>query len=147
MNISITIIEDQRKEKELLMNALQQWEKQRNVTLQIEYFCSGENYFASHPTDESILYILDIQLREMDGIEIAKQMRARGYEGTILFLTSFREYVFDGYDHPTYPYWTNDRGIATMQDSRTSMSLCIPRGLLISLRIGLEADKHHPHAP
>jgi hypothetical protein len=49
--------------------------------------------------------------------------------------------VFDGYDHPTYPYWTNDRGIATMQDSRTSMSLCIPRGLLVSLRIGLEKDK------
>jgi hypothetical protein len=57
------------------------------------------------------------------------------------FGTALTEYVFDGYDHPTYPYWTNDRGIATMQDSRTSMSLCIPRGLLVSLRIGLEADK------
>ena len=63
------------------------------------------------------------------------------------FGTALTEYVFDGYDHPTYPSWTNDRGIATMQDSRTSMSLCIPRGLLVSLRIGLEADKNHPHAP
>ena len=63
------------------------------------------------------------------------------------FGTALTEYVFDKYDHPTYPYWTNDRGMQSMHESRTSMSLCIPRGLLMSLRIGLEADKHHPHTP
>ena len=98
MNLSITIIEDQEKEKERLLKALDIWKERNNTTLQIEYFVDGENYFASHPTDESSLYILDIQLHNMDGIEIAKKMRARGYEGNILFLTAFREYVFDGYD-------------------------------------------------
>ena len=63
------------------------------------------------------------------------------------FGTALTEYVFDKYDHPTYPYWTNDRGMQSMHESRTSMSLCIPRGLLMTLRIGLEADKHHPHTP
>ena len=63
------------------------------------------------------------------------------------FGTALTEYVFDKYDYPTYPYWTNDRGMVSMHESRTSMSLCIPRGLLISLRIGLEADKYHPHTP
>lgn len=62
------------------------------------FFVDGENYFSSHTADNSALYILDIQLHKMDGIEVAKRMRARGYNGTILFLTSFREYVFDGYD-------------------------------------------------
>ena len=63
------------------------------------------------------------------------------------FGTALTEYVFDKYNHPTYPYWTNDRGMQSMHESRTSMSLCIPRGLLMTLRIGLEADKHHPHTP
>ena len=63
------------------------------------------------------------------------------------FGTALTEYVFDKYDHPTYPYWTNDRGMQSMHESRTSMSLCIPRGLLMTLRVGLEADKHHPHTP
>ncbi len=57
------------------------------------------------------------------------------------FGTALTEYTFDDYVHPTYPHWTNDRGIATMKDSRTSMSLCIPRGLLVTLRVGLEKDK------
>ena len=57
------------------------------------------------------------------------------------FGTALTEYTFDNYNHPTYPHWTVERGIETMKDSRTSMSLCIPRGLLVTLRVGLEKDK------
>ena len=63
------------------------------------------------------------------------------------FGTALTEYTFDGYDHPTYASWTQDRGIATMRDSRTSMSLCIPRGLLFTFRIGLEKDEQHTYRP
>lgn len=98
MKIRITIVEDSPEEKERLIAALHQWESARNVVLDIEHYYSGENYFASHTTDKSTLYILDIQLRGMDGIEVAKRMRARGFNGTLLFLTAFREYVFEGYD-------------------------------------------------
>ena len=57
------------------------------------------------------------------------------------FGTALTEYTFDDYEHPTYPHWTIERGFSTMKDSRTSMSLCIPRGLLFTLRVGLEKDK------
>ena len=57
------------------------------------------------------------------------------------FGTALTEYTFDDYNHPTYSYWTIDRGIASMKDSRTTMSMCIPRGLLFTLRIGLEKEK------
>lgn len=63
------------------------------------------------------------------------------------FGTALTEYTFDAYNHPTYPSWTVDRGIASMKDSRTSMSLCIPRGLLCTFRVGLEKDHHHSHRP
>ena len=63
------------------------------------------------------------------------------------FGTALTEYTFDDYNHPTYSHWTIDRGIASMKDSRTSMSLCIPRGLLVTLRVGLEKDKEHTHRP
>jgi len=57
------------------------------------------------------------------------------------FGTALTEYTFDDYNHATYPHWTKELGRATMKDSRTSMSLCIPRGLLVTLRVGLEKDK------
>ena len=58
------------------------------------------------------------------------------------FGTALTEYTFDDVDHPTYPHWTVERGMTSMKDSRTSMSLCIPRGLLFTFRVGLEKDKH-----
>lgn len=97
MTLKITIIEDQPKDLEDLLAALNIWRKKNDAPLQIEYFCSGENYFASHTTDESNLFILDIQLHGMTGLDVSHKLRERGYEGNILFLTSFKEYVFNGY--------------------------------------------------
>lgn len=98
MNYNITIIEDNLQEKERLLNALHAWEIKNNTTLHIDYYDSGENYLSSHTTDESQLYILDIQLSGMTGIDVAKEIRKRGFDGNILFLTAFREYVFEGYN-------------------------------------------------
>jgi len=58
------------------------------------------------------------------------------------FGTALTEYTFDNYNHRTYPYWTDTLGKESMHESRTSMSLCIPRGLIAKLTIGLEKDKH-----
>lgn len=98
MNISITIIEDKAEEQAQLIEALHDWGRRKNITLQISYFYSGENYFNANNIDESHLYILDIQLKGMDGITIAQKLRTRGYKGIILFLSAFQEYVFQGYD-------------------------------------------------
>lgn len=57
------------------------------------------------------------------------------------FGTALTEYTFDNYNYRTYPYWTDTRGMESMHESRTSMSLCIPRGLIAKLTIGLEKDK------
>ena len=57
------------------------------------------------------------------------------------FGTALTEYTFDNYNHRTYSYWTDTREKESMHESRTSMSLCIPRGFLAKLTIGLERDK------
>ena len=98
MNIKITILEDKIEEQERLITALNNWAQNRVVTLDILHYDSGESYLASHKTDDSHLYILDIELPGMDGIKFAEQLRIRGYQGIILFLSAFQEYVFQGYD-------------------------------------------------
>lgn len=57
------------------------------------------------------------------------------------FGTSLTEYTFDNCEHPTYYHWTEELGRSNMSGSRTPMSLCIPRGLIISLKIGLEKEQ------
>lgn len=58
------------------------------------------------------------------------------------FGTGLTEYTFDNVEHPSYSQWTVDKGQKTLHESRTSMSLSIPRGLIVRLTIGLTPAKH-----
>ena len=44
------------------------------------------------------LILLDIQMGGMDGITLARQLRAQDKRVTLAFLTAAREYVFEGYE-------------------------------------------------
>lgn len=41
---------------------------------------------------------LDIEMPVLDGMETAKQLRKKGYEGPVIFLTSHTEMAMDGYE-------------------------------------------------
>jgi DNA-binding LytR/AlgR family response regulator len=44
------------------------------------------------------ILLLDIQMGEMDGVELAKRIRADNKEVQIIFVTGYMEYIADGYD-------------------------------------------------
>jgi len=44
------------------------------------------------------IVVLNIVLREENGIEVAKELRLNGYDGNIIFWTAHKEYVFDALD-------------------------------------------------
>lgn len=97
MTIDIIIIENEPNELEHLKQSLNNWSLKRPFPISITAYASGEDYFASNTTHKVNLFFLDIQLNGMNGIDIAKRLRVEGYVGEIIFLTSYREYVFDGY--------------------------------------------------
>lgn len=64
-------------------------------------YTSGEEFFDKNEfymSEDISVFLLDIQMKKINGIEVAKTLRKNGYEGDIIFLTSFREYVFKGYE-------------------------------------------------
>lgn len=99
--MKIIILEDQLFETEQLKNVIREWEVQNNFKVTLSEYSSGESFFSSVSSDlynNFSVYILDIQMKEIDGIEVAKRLRKEGCTRPILFITAFREYVFHGYD-------------------------------------------------
>lgn len=95
----IVVIEDQSAELEKLSNALLLWKQQSTIAYSMEAFSSGELYLEQEDTEDfPDLFFLDIQLPGMDGLAVARHLREVGYRGYIIFLTAFREYVFEGYN-------------------------------------------------
>ena len=97
MKLEIIIIEDQPIEANRLHDELNFWSTNKNFPISIRKYSSGEEYFNTQKTHTASVYFLDIQLTGMNGLEIATRLRQEEYKGHLIFLTAFREYVFEGY--------------------------------------------------
>lgn len=96
MELSITILEDEKSFSEQLKQLLKKWGNENHISLSIHHFFCGES-FLEYNYEENELFFLDIDLKTMNGMDIAKKLRKDGFRGNIIFLTAFSEYVFEGY--------------------------------------------------
>lgn len=101
MKLTIAILEDQKNEADHLKSILNTWGLHAKCELEIFEYDSGEVFFKQNDktTYEFFsVFFLDIQMKKMNGLDVAKKLRKEGYQGAIIFLTAFREYVFHGYE-------------------------------------------------
>lgn len=92
--MNIAYCEDEKIQKEILEELLCRWGKVNLVWYesaeQMLFECDGR-----YPFD---LIILDIQMRNQNGMELARQIRRADPHVPLLFLTATKEYVFEGYE-------------------------------------------------
>ncbi|MCI5493093.1 MAG: LytTR family DNA-binding domain-containing protein [Lachnospiraceae bacterium] len=99
----IAIIEDQSSYRQQLHDKIRGWAAAYHVETNICEFVNGEVFFRL-PIHYHIIFI-DIELdKGINGVEIAKKLRKNGYQGEIIFTTSHREYILEGYDVHAYQY-------------------------------------------
>lgn len=72
----------------------------------IKEYSSGESCLRSIQADKERydIIFLDIEMEAMNGVETAKAIRAIDTLATIIFVTSYSEYVFDGYEVRAFHY-------------------------------------------
>ena len=63
----------------------------------VETFARGEDMLLARGELADIL-LLDIQMPGMDGVALARELRARGNQAQIIFVTGFADYMQAGYD-------------------------------------------------
>ncbi len=99
MMLSIGICDDNAENRTSLRWLLESILEQRAVENTIYEFSGGETmmrWMEHHPHQIDLLF-LDIEMGEINGLETAKQLRAKHDTVQIVFVTGFSDYVFDGY--------------------------------------------------
>lgn len=61
-------------------------------------FCSAEQFLFSYPQQSFDLLLLDIEMGEMDGVSLAKQVRRTNELMQIVFITGYSDYITEGYE-------------------------------------------------
>ena len=92
--ITIAICDDDNSQISVLKKMLTEW----NSRAVINEYNSAEQFLFNYPDIFCDLLLLDIEMGDMNGMELAKKLRANGDMLPIIFITGFSKYIADGYD-------------------------------------------------
>lgn len=93
------------------------------------------------------IYLLDILMPGMNGIELGVQLRKSGFNGRILYLTSSREYAIDAFQAKAYNYLLKplqkEALLAAIDEAVRSLAARLKKSILVktkgaSIRLPLE---------
>lgn len=117
--LKIALCEDDQLQRELVKNYIDRSLLNRNY--EIFEFKSGEELIANYPQKLDILF-LDIQMKEINGMDAAKKIRTFDNNVEIIFITGIWDYVQEGYEVRAYRYIIKP---IDFNSFKTQLNLCI----------------------
>ncbi len=99
MACRVAVCDDSQTDAEYVLELLNQWSEQRDVPVQSETFSSAERFLFRYVEDKDWdILLLDIEMGEMDGVTMARQVRRDNETVQIVFLTGYSDYIAEGYE-------------------------------------------------
>ena len=95
----IAICEDEKVVLDFETSLVNKWAAGRGCPLELDTYISAEQFlFESEDKAPYDVLIFDIQMKNMNGMELAKKLRARGCDAVIIFITGVPDYAIEGYE-------------------------------------------------
>lgn len=95
----IAICDDEQAQRALLEKYISEWGHVSGQGVQIEAFSSSEQFLFHWEDDKAFdLLVLDIEMGQMNGMELARKLRQEKESVGILFVTGFEQYMSQGYE-------------------------------------------------
>lgn len=101
--LKIAICDDSTTDVEMLECA---FDKLHQYPIEYDVYFSGEELLKYNMLHEETyhLYIFDIEMPQINGLELAKNIREKDAKALFVFLTSFTKYVMDVFEVITFDY-------------------------------------------
>lgn len=99
MNYKIAICDDNETDIAYIAKMVHSWAEKSKNTITIESFPSAES-FLFHYADEKDydILLLDIEMKAINGVELAKEIRKENDAVQIIFVTGYSDYIAEGYE-------------------------------------------------
>ena len=95
----VAICEDEKVILDFETSLVKDWAAASGCPLELDTYISSEQFlFESEDKAPYDLLIFDIQMKNMNGMELAKTLRRRGCDAVIIFITGVPDYAIEGYE-------------------------------------------------
>lgn len=136
MNYAVAICEDEAAQIKKLTGLVSAWAAQANHSVSIHPFSSAEEFLFEHDGGSPFdILLLDVEMRSISGIALAKQIRKNDRRTEIIFVTSHAEFIGEGYEVDALHYLLkpvkNKKLLAVLDRAAERLSL-EPASVIIS---------------
>ena len=109
--IKIAVCDDERYFRDRMNKMLTEYMEEKGYSYDITDFKSGEEFLKAtvQKMDYTIVF-LDVNMKEIDGIETARAIRCLSADTYIVFVTAFISYVLEGYKVNAIRYLLKEDG-------------------------------------
>lgn len=99
MKYKVAVCDDSAVDRQYISHMVEQWAKKTGHLVKINLFSSAEEFlFCYEDENDYDILLLDIEMGEMDGVTMAKQLRKNNHTVQIIFVTGYSDYIMEGYE-------------------------------------------------
>ena len=99
MKYKIAICDDDRSQIEYITSIVTSWSALEGHNCEIRTFPSAEAFLFEYEEEKAYdILLLDVEMKNINGIELAKRIRKDNNRAEIIFITSHFEFVGEGYE-------------------------------------------------
>ncbi|MBR6771948.1 MAG: response regulator transcription factor [Clostridia bacterium] len=100
MHLTVGICDDAAAELAHIKQLVSEWAEINSHSAQICVFPSAESFLFeySHIGSMPDILLLDVEMGKMNGVALARHVRLQGYEGAIIFITGYPDFMAEGFD-------------------------------------------------
>ena len=107
MAIRIAVCDDEEEQLQSLSGLLAKWTGHSGLSLDMRTFPSAEAFLFAYEEDSAYdILILDIEMKDISGMDLARRIRKEDKRVEILFITSHFEFISEGYEVDALHYLT-----------------------------------------
>ncbi len=95
----IAICDDTEIDRNFIKDIVTDWANKSGVKPEIHMFSSAEEFlFEYEDCKDYQILLLDIEMGQMDGVSLAKELRKTNDSAQIVFITGYSDYIAEGYE-------------------------------------------------
>lgn len=140
MKYKIAICDDDEEQRAYIFDIVTSWAKKNRNLIEIKKYAGAKAFLFDWEEEKDFdILLLDIEMPEVNGIELAKTVRRENSTIQIVFITGFYEYFSDGFDVSALHYLikpTNTEKVYPVLDKAVSNLTYRQRSVLLSTADG-----------
>ena len=99
MKINFAIVDDSIIDSGYVKELVIKWANDKKYQSNIDLFSSAEGFLFHYVENKEYdILLLDIEMKNMDGVSLAREIRKFNKSVQIVFITGYSDYIAEGYD-------------------------------------------------